>query len=395
MARTVRPPRAARHGGPPPEGAPAAGENAHCGKGGGGEGCLSLGAGVWDGTSRRGCWGGGAALPIARGSRGGAGAVVRAPPPCPCMPRVIVRGDGPRSPCARGAAAKTASATVNSFSGRPRAAPRVSRTPRAPAAHFSVPPKQSQQPWLSQVGRVCPRSGPSPPAAGRAGPRGRDGARAARRDVRGARRHRRAPIGVPRDRLPPKTCRPRRRPRPRARRLRAGPAPPRHARVGRAGPPRPRPGGARRARAGGAGRRRGAPQGEEGRPRLLRRPRHLRHPQVAAGRVRLRGGDVHRRPRPGAGAGVGALGRRAAGAGPLQGVRAGRRGAASSAAQRSAAARGMAGAPRARARARRGRRAPQPRERGSPPPTPPPQGRGARARPQEGGADGRQVHLHR
>ncbi len=45
---------------------------------------------------------------------------------------------------------------------------------------------------------------------------------------------------------------------------------------------------------------------EEGRARLFRRSRHLDHPEVAAGRVWLRGRDLHRRPRPGRGARAGA-----------------------------------------------------------------------------------------
>ncbi len=42
---------------------------------------------------------------------------------------------------------------------------------------------------------------------------------------------------------------------------------------------------------------------QESRARLFRRTRHLGHPQVAAGHLRLRGGDLHRRHRPGRGAG--------------------------------------------------------------------------------------------
>ena len=41
---------------------------------------------------------------------------------------------------------------------------------------------------------------------------------------------------------------------------------------------------------------------ETGRARVLRRPRHLNHPQVAPGYLRLRGDHLHRRPRPGRGA---------------------------------------------------------------------------------------------
>jgi hypothetical protein len=41
---------------------------------------------------------------------------------------------------------------------------------------------------------------------------------------------------------------------------------------------------------------------QEGRSRLFGRPRYKRHPQVAAGHLQLRGGDIHRRPRPGGGA---------------------------------------------------------------------------------------------
>ena len=41
---------------------------------------------------------------------------------------------------------------------------------------------------------------------------------------------------------------------------------------------------------------------EIGRARVLRRPRHLHHPQVAPGHLRLRGDHLHRRPRPGRGA---------------------------------------------------------------------------------------------
>lgn len=41
---------------------------------------------------------------------------------------------------------------------------------------------------------------------------------------------------------------------------------------------------------------------ETGRARVLRRPRHLHHPQVAPGHLRLRGDHLHRRPRPGRGA---------------------------------------------------------------------------------------------
>ena len=41
---------------------------------------------------------------------------------------------------------------------------------------------------------------------------------------------------------------------------------------------------------------------ETGRARVLRRPRHLHHPQVAPGYLRLRGDHLHRRPRPGRGA---------------------------------------------------------------------------------------------
>ena len=44
---------------------------------------------------------------------------------------------------------------------------------------------------------------------------------------------------------------------------------------------------------------------EQGRARLFRRPRHLDHPQVAADDLRLRGGHLHRRPRPGRGTGAG------------------------------------------------------------------------------------------
>ena len=43
-----------------------------------------------------------------------------------------------------------------------------------------------------------------------------------------------------------------------------------------------------------------------GRPGVLRRLGHLHHPEVAPGHVRVRGGDVHRRPRPGRGARAGA-----------------------------------------------------------------------------------------
>ena len=68
---------------------------------------------------------------------------------------------------------------------------------------------------------------------------------------------------------------------------------------------------------------------QEGRPRLFRRPRHLDHPEVAADRVRRGGGDLHRRPRPGRGAGAGARQGAAAGhqarehlhRGPARGVR--------------------------------------------------------------------------
>ena len=48
------------------------------------------------------------------------------------------------------------------------------------------------------------------------------------------------------------------------------------------------------------------PRREESRARLFRRPRHLGHPEVAAGDLRLRGRDLHRRSRPGRGAGAGA-----------------------------------------------------------------------------------------
>jgi pyruvate/2-oxoglutarate dehydrogenase complex dihydrolipoamide dehydrogenase (E3) component len=44
----------------------------------------------------------------------------------------------------------------------------------------------------------------------------------------------------------------------------------------------------------------------QSRARLFRRARYLRHPQVAAGHLRLRGGDLHRRHRPGRGARAGA-----------------------------------------------------------------------------------------
>ena len=45
---------------------------------------------------------------------------------------------------------------------------------------------------------------------------------------------------------------------------------------------------------------------EEGGARLFRRPRHQRHPQMAPDHLWLRGGDLHRRPRPGRGARPGA-----------------------------------------------------------------------------------------
>ena len=69
---------------------------------------------------------------------------------------------------------------------------------------------------------------------------------------------------------------------------------------------------------------------QEGRARLLRRPRHLDHPEVAAEHLRLRGRDLHRRSRPGrgarAGAREGADARHQAGEhlhrGPARGVRA-------------------------------------------------------------------------
>ena len=50
-----------------------------------------------------------------------------------------------------------------------------------------------------------------------------------------------------------------------------------------------------------------APHGkcEEGRARLFRRARHLDHPQMAADHLRRRGRDLHRRSRPGRGAGAG------------------------------------------------------------------------------------------
>ena len=43
---------------------------------------------------------------------------------------------------------------------------------------------------------------------------------------------------------------------------------------------------------------------EEGRAGLFRRPRHLGHPALAAGLLSLRGGHLHRRSRPGRGAGA-------------------------------------------------------------------------------------------
>lgn len=43
-------------------------------------------------------------------------------------------------------------------------------------------------------------------------------------------------------------------------------------------------------------------QRQEGRARLLGRARHLRHPRLAPGDLRLRGRDFYRRPRPGRGA---------------------------------------------------------------------------------------------
>ena len=69
---------------------------------------------------------------------------------------------------------------------------------------------------------------------------------------------------------------------------------------------------------------------QKGRARLFRRPRHLDHPQVAAADLRRRGGDLHRRSRPGrrarAGAREGADARHQAGEhlhrGPARGVRA-------------------------------------------------------------------------
>ena len=45
---------------------------------------------------------------------------------------------------------------------------------------------------------------------------------------------------------------------------------------------------------------------EEGGARLFRRARHQRHPQMAPDHLPLRGGDLHRRPRPGRGARPGA-----------------------------------------------------------------------------------------
>ena len=53
-------------------------------------------------------------------------------------------------------------------------------------------------------------------------------------------------------------------------------------------------------------------QGEKGRARLFGRPRHVDHPEVAAGDLRLRGGHLHRRSRPGRGAGAGPAQGRAA-----------------------------------------------------------------------------------
>ena len=41
-------------------------------------------------------------------------------------------------------------------------------------------------------------------------------------------------------------------------------------------------------------------------PRLLGRPRHLRHPEMAAGQLQLRNRHLHRRPGPGRRAGAGA-----------------------------------------------------------------------------------------
>src|SRR4029078_838468 len=45
-------------------------------------------------------------------------------------------------------------------------------------------------------------------------------------------------------------------------------------------------------------------QGEKSRPRLLGRTGHVDHPEVAAGDLWLRGHDLHRRSRPGRGAGT-------------------------------------------------------------------------------------------
>ena len=52
--------------------------------------------------------------------------------------------------------------------------------------------------------------------------------------------------------------------------------------------------------------------GEEGRARLFGRARHLGDPALAAADLSLRGGDLHRRSRPGRGAGAGAQQGRAA-----------------------------------------------------------------------------------
>ena len=53
---------------------------------------------------------------------------------------------------------------------------------------------------------------------------------------------------------------------------------------------------------------------QEGRARLFRRPRHLRHPALAADDLWLRGRHLHRRSRPGRGTGAGAQeGRRCSG----------------------------------------------------------------------------------